>query len=148
MISTSHRPRARRGFTLIEIIVVVVIIAILAAVIVPNVISRISDARNSAAITEVKTLDGAVELYQTDIGTPPPTLDALVNKSAAGDSPRWHGPYLKNQSTVPVDPWGHPYLYKIPGDGGREYDISSIGPDGQPGTPDDIQSWNLKGAAK
>ena len=73
------------------------------------------------------------------------SLDALVSKQAAGNSPKWNGPYLKNQSFIPKDPWGNPYMYKVPGDQGRDYDISSAGPDGQPGTGDDIQSWNLQG---
>jgi general secretion pathway protein G len=137
--------RNRGGFTLIEILVVVMILAILAAVVVPNVLSRIGDAKNSAAMSDIKNFDGAIDQYKLDIGANPPSLDALVSKQAAGNSPKWNGPYLKNQTSIPKDPWGNPYIYKVPGDAGRDYDISSAGPDGQPGTPDDIQSWALTG---
>ena len=131
------RARRRSAFTLIEILVVVVIIAILAAVVVPNVISRIGDAKFGAATSDIKTFDDAIDAYKLDTSTDPPTLDALV--SNPGDA-KWHGPYLKNQSSTPMDPWGHPYMYKSPGDNGREYDISSAG-DGQRS----VNSWDLKG---
>jgi len=48
---------------------------------------------------------------------------------------------LKSELT---DPWGHPLLIVCPGqheEGGA--DISSLGPDGQSGTKDDIESWKL-----
>jgi general secretion pathway protein G len=134
--------RRRRGFTLIEILVVVVIIAILAAVVVPNVLSRIADAKNAAAISDITAFNNAMDQYKLDAGDYPSSLDALITRS---DSPKWNGPYLKNQSSIPADPWSHPYIYKKPGDNGREYDILSAGPDGQPGTGDDIKSWDLKG---
>ncbi|HLI48076.1 MAG TPA: type II secretion system major pseudopilin GspG [Chthonomonas sp.] len=133
----------RRAFTLIEILVVVVILAILAAIVVPNVISRIKDAKISAAIADIKAFDNAIDQYKLDMGTVPPNLDALITPP----SPRgkWNGPYLKNIDHIPLDPWGNPYIYKVPGSNGREYDLYSAGPDGQPGTADDIQDWNLKG---
>ncbi|CEK14838.1 type II secretion system major pseudopilin GspG [Chthonomonas calidirosea] len=135
--------KIRRAFTLIEILVVVVILAILAAIVVPNVISRIKDAKISAAIADIKAFDNAIDQYKLDMGTVPPSLDALITPP----SPRgkWNGPYLKNIDHIPLDPWGNPYIYKVPGSNGREYDLYSAGPDGQPGTSDDIQDWNLKG---
>lgn len=147
-VRTPDPPRAVRGFTLIEILVVVVIIGILAAVIVPNVLSRIEDAEKSAAVSEIKTFDTAIDNYKLDLRQYPPVLEALVNKSAAGDNPKWNGPYLKNQTTIPKDPWGTPYIYKVPGEGGREYDISSAGKDRVPNTGDDIKGWDLKGTGK
>ena len=136
------QPRSRQGFTLIEILVVVVIIAVLAAVVVPNVIGRIKDAKQSAAIANIKSFDDAIDQFKLDTGSPPPSLDALTTNPG---TPKWNGPYFKGASTIPQDPWGHPYLYKIPGDNGRDYDISSAGPDEQPGTADDIKSWDLAG---
>lgn len=127
----------QRGFTLIEILVVVVIIAILAAVVVPNVISRIGDAKMGAATADIKSFDDTIDQYRLDTGNLPPSLDALITNP--GD-PKWHGPYLKGQSSTPIDPWGHPYIYKVPGDNGRDYDISSAG-DGT----HTINSWDLKG---
>jgi general secretion pathway protein G len=135
------RRKARAGFTLIEILVVVVILAVLAAVVVPNVIRRISDARVSAAISDIKSFETNIDLYHLDTQKFPPTLQSLITKE---DVKGWNGPYIKNAEKVQKDPWGNDYVYKSPGDNGREYDILSAGPDGQVGTPDDIQSWNLK----
>ena len=71
-------------------------------------------------------------------------LNALLQKPAA--EPKWNGPYLKK--AVPLDPWGNPYLYKIPGQKG-DFDLISLGRDGQPvlacGTPggDQQDQWQL-----
>lgn len=136
--SKLQSPARRRGFTLIEVLVVVVIIAILAAVVVPNVISRISDAKFGAATSEINSIDNAIDQYRLDTGNLPPSLDALVTN--VGNDPKWHGSYLKNQTSTPLDPWNHPYIYTIPGGNGRDYDISSAG-DGT----HSINSWDPKG---
>jgi general secretion pathway protein G len=134
------RRRARGGFTLIELVVVIVILAILAAVIVPRFFGRTDDAKISSAVTTISSIDNAISLFNADTGSFPPNLDALItNPQIKG----WNGPYLKNQSSVPLDPWGHPYVYKQPGDSGRDFDIVSAGPDGK-NAP--IQSWNPTGA--
>ncbi len=143
MYRTNRKLTGARGFTLIEILVVVVIIAILAAVVVPNVISRIKDAKNSAAISDIKSFETAIDQYKLDTGEDPTSLDELINPP--NPKGKWNGPYLKDLSKIPLDPWGHPYVYTVPGQNGRDYDIYSDGPDGQPNTSDDIQSWNLTG---
>lgn len=133
------RRRAKGGFTLIELVVVIVILAILAAVIVPRFFGRTEDAKIASTVSTIKTLDGAIDMYNADTGSFPADLNALIsNPQVKG----WNGPYLKNQSTVPMDPWGHPYSYKQPGDNGRDYDIMSQGPDGK-NAP--ITSYNLTG---
>ena len=122
-------------------LVVVVILAILAAVVVPNVINRIGDAKNGAAISDMKTFETNIQLFQLDTGQLPQSLDNLVTNPGVS---KWNGPYIKNTDKVPNDPWGNPYVYKSPGDNGREYDIISSGADGQPNTPDDVQSWAIR----
>ncbi len=141
----THRFAARRralpGFTLIELVVVIVILAILAAVVLPRFFGRTEDAKLASAITQIKNFDTTLELFNADTGSYPATLDALVTNPGVS---KWNGPYLKGVDKLPSDPWDHPYVYKRPGDGARDYDISSAGPDGQLGTADDIQSWNLQ----
>jgi general secretion pathway protein G len=136
--------RQRHGFTLIELLVVIIILAILAAVVVPRVIHHTDDARVSSAITSIKAFEDQIDVYHLDTNTLPSSdqgLQALI--SNPGSVHGWNGPYLKNEDKIPLDPWGHPYVYKQPGDNGHEYEIISAGPDGQIGTADDIQSWNL-----
>lgn len=135
--------RRDAAFTLIELLVVIIILAILAAVVIPRVIGRTEDARFAKATADISTIDGVLEHYKLDTGSYPSTdegLQALVTNSANNE--RWNGPYIKNQ--VPMDPWGNPYLYRMPGENGLDYDIYSAGPDKQPGTQDDIGNWNLQ----
>lgn len=145
----SQFPRARRpglvrrGFTLIELMVVLVIIGMLAALIVPNVLDRADDARVTAARTDVNNLMQALKLYRLDNQRYPSAeqgLQALVAKPTAGTIPPNWKPYLEK---LPTDPWKSPYQYANPGVNG-EIDVYSLGADGAPrgeGRNADIGSW-------
>jgi general secretion pathway protein G len=138
-----HRPPRRRGFTLIEIMVVLVIIGVLAALIAPAVLGRVDEARITAARTDVANLMQALKLYKLDnqrFPTPEQGLQALVSKPSAGPLPANWKPYLDK---LPNDPWSRPYQYLNPGLRG-EIDVFSFGADGQPGGEGgnaDIGSW-------
>ena len=142
--SLAHGGRTlRRGFTLIELMVVLVIIGVLAALIVPNVLDRTDDARVTAARTDVNNLMQALKLYRLDNQRYPSTeqgLGALVNKPTAGPAPVNWRRYLDK---LPNDPWGRPYQYLNPGVHG-EIDVLSLGADGQAGGEGanaDLGSW-------
>ena len=135
--------RLRRGFTLIELMVVLVIIGVLAALIVPNVLDRTDDARATAAKADINNLMQALKLYKLDNQRFPSAeqgLEALVNKPSAGAVPPNWRRYLEK---LPTDPWGRPYQYIFPGVKG-EIDVFSLGADGQAGGEGkdaDIGSW-------
>ncbi|MFM7531095.1 MAG: type II secretion system major pseudopilin GspG [Rubrivivax sp.] len=137
------RRRHAHGFTLIEIMVVLVIIGVLAALIAPNVLDRASDAKVTAARTDVNNLMQALKLYKLDNQRFPSGeqgLEALVRKPSAGPVPPNWKPYLDK---LPNDPWGRPYQYLNPGVKG-EIDVFSLGADGQPGGEGhnaDVGSW-------
>ena len=135
--------RARRGFTLVELLLVLVILATLAALVLPKFTGRTEQARLTAAQTQISTFGTALDAYEVDTGSYPNSqqgLNALIN--APGDISGWRGPYLK--SDIPMDPWGHPYAYTYPGSvNASGYDIRSAGPDGQMGTSDDIANATL-----
>lgn len=136
-----------RGFTLIEIMVVMVIIAILAALIGPQILGRVDEARVTKAQSDIRTLGTALDLYRMDNYTYPSTdqgLRALVEKPADPNVRNWKaGGYVQKLSK---DPWGNDYQYQFPGTRGGAYDLWSLGADGQPGgegSAADIGNWNV-----
>ncbi|HKU50903.1 MAG TPA: type II secretion system major pseudopilin GspG [Nitrospira sp.] len=152
----THHPSRRhlhddRGFTFIEIMVVVAILAILAALVVPRIMGRTDDAKRTAAKVQIRNIEGALQLYKLDNGVYPTTeqgLKALIEKPSVGVVPKkWKiGGYLPK---LPEDPWGNPYKYLSPvqkGDYKVEYEITSLGTDGEvggEGVNADITNWNL-----
>ena len=137
----------KAGFTLIEILVVLAILAILATLVVPKIMGRPEEARRVKAATDIKAIEGALNIYKIDNGFYPSTgqgLMALVEKPSTGQIPKkWNKEgYL---SKVPKDPWGNYYIYLSPGSHGN-YDLTSFGSDGEAGGDEnfaDINNWEL-----
>ena len=138
MVSFPRHLRAddpEAGLTLVEMIVVLAIIAIVAGLIVVNVIGRPDEARVTVAKTDLKTISAALKMYRLDNGDYPTTqqgLAALAEKPTAAPVPaNWSAEGYLPQ--VPTDPWGRPYAYKSPGEGGAGFDLMTYGKDGKPG---------------
>jgi general secretion pathway protein G len=134
--------RRQRAFTLIELLLVLVILGILAAVVVPKFAGRTEQARVAAATSQIATFGTALDAFEVDNGYYPKGkagLEDLVQ--APANAQNWKGPYMKSQ-TIPVDPWGNPYLYECPGrHNPSSYDLMSTGFDGREGGDDDITNW-------
>lgn len=129
----SHK--ARRGFTLIELMIVVIIIAALAAMVAPSLIGRSDEAKDKIAQGDLASLDTALKLYRLDTGAYPTTEQGLESLMSASGK----GPYLERK---PLDPWGRKYQYRCPGTHRpSSYDLFSSGRDGKDGTSDDIRNW-------
>ena len=133
-----QRRQAKRGFTLVEIMLVVVIIGILAALVIPKIAGNTERARVTAAQADINGgIKSALGQYEVDIGFYPKSLNDLL--VAPANAKNWHGPYLDK---LPVDPWGNPYIYYFPGKHNPNgYDLLSIGPDQKEGTDDDVGNW-------
>jgi general secretion pathway protein G len=137
--------KRRSGFTLVEILVVVVILGLLATLVIPRVVGRGEEAKRTATLVQIRSLEQALDLYKLDNGFYPTTeqgLEALVAKPAGTPEPRNYRDdgYMKK---VPMDPWGRPYVYRSPGEHG-ETDLFSFGPDGAEGGEgrnSDITNW-------
>ncbi len=132
------------GFTLLELMVVIVILGIMASMIIPNLLGNKEKADQQKVVTDISTLESAMEMYKLNSSRYPTTdqgLDALVSKPSIDPMPRNYpqGGYIRR---LPNDPWGNPYLLLSPGENGA-VDIFSIGLDGEEGTDDDIGNWNM-----
>ena len=120
-----------RGFTLLELLVVVVIIGLLAGFVAPRYFGQVGKSEVATARAQIDALEKALDQYRLDVGHYPDNetgLKGLLVKPTS--EPKWNGPYLRKD--IPADPWGRPYVYKIPGEKG-EFDLLSYGKDGQPG---------------
>lgn len=127
----------RKGFTLVELMLVVIIIGVLVAMVAPRLAGRSEQAKIAAARADINAnLASALDLYEIDNGSYPEKLDDLMVKPA--NAPNWKGPYLKKK---PTDPWGNPYVYKYPGTHG-DYDLMSYGRTGMEGGSDAVTSWD------
>jgi general secretion pathway protein G len=145
-LQSTTRRRSQRGITLIEMMVVVTIIALFAAIVAPKFFAQADKARRTSTRVQINSFMTALGAYKLDTGVFPSTdlgLQALRVKPESVT--QWAGPYLPQD--IPLDPWGHPYLYKYPGDHGDEPEIVSLGADGQTGGEGnnaDIVSWSSK----
>jgi len=139
----------RRGFTLIEVLLVIAILAMLAGV----GIYAFSGTQDKAKVDLTRllvqtTIPDAIERYKLDIGHVPTEaeggLEALRKKPAFEDenlAEKWPGAYLKKE---PKDAWGNPLNYEVSEDaeeGAPEYKVWSNGKNGTSGDEDDIKNY-------
>lgn len=121
------------GFTLLELLVVIVIIGLLAAYVGPKYFNQLAKSQIQVTRAQIDGFDKALDQYRLDTTHYPGMEQGLVALSVQpANEPLWRGPYLKK--AVPVDPWGNPYVYTIPGsDPNRDFEIVSYGKDGKSG---------------
>jgi general secretion pathway protein G len=130
----------KKGFTLVELLLVVIIISVLAAMVVPRMVGRSEQAKISVAKADIEGgISLALDMFEVDNGRLPTTEEGLeVLLKNQSSLPKWKGPYIKK---LPKDPWGKSYLYKVPGTHDNDYDLYSAGPNGTEGDSDDIGNW-------
>jgi len=119
---------SRRGFTLLEMMLVVLIIGMLAAAVAWNFAGQGDKARIGTTKANLKTLQNMVVNYQIDTGQYPPSLQALVPAYTA---------------KIGVDGWKRDFVYYTPSPDGRPYALFSMGADATTGGPDDISVWTM-----
>ncbi len=137
----------KKGFTLIELMVVIAILALLGGIVAPRVIGRLRQAKPQKAKIDLTQIETGLDMYAADNGQYPTTeqgLQALITQPTAAPAPtNWNGPYVK--PTDFKDPWGALYAYTSPSTHeGYDFDLSSYGSDGQEGGTGeaaDIANW-------
>lgn len=129
-MNTQHAVNRQTGFTLIEILVVMAIIAMLAAMVAPNLFRQQAGAMRDVAMTEISTLEAALDIYRLDVGEYPDSLEGLMTNESGRAA--WNGPYLRRG--VPQDPWQNDYAYEADS---RGFTLTSYGADGERGGDDD-----------
>ncbi|MEY4571602.1 MAG: type secretion system protein [Bacteroidota bacterium] len=135
------RPKNQKGFTLLELLVVMVIIGLLVSYVAPNYFAQLGKSEVKVAKAQINAITKALDSYRLDNGHYP-SQESGVNalNIAPPNEPNWKGPYL--QKNIPLDPWGQPYIYRIPGEK-NEYDLFSYGKDGKSGgNNDDADIYN------
>jgi len=139
MAGRRFAPRRDAGFTLVELLVVLAILGLLVGIAVPKLFQYFSRAKEQAAQIQINTLAQDLDLFLLDVGRYPTEQEGLKALVAAPPNlERWAGPYVA-QSSLLNDPWGHPYVYRVPSRRpGQAYDLYTLGPDGNAtGPPED-----------
>lgn len=128
----SARTSLRRGFTLLEVLLVLIILVVIAGFAIRNFTGTLDQANKRAATAQLSQLSSSIKQYQLMMQQLPPTIDALQNQPADLANP---GDWTKLLDKIPNDPWNRPYEYKL---NGSTFELRCVGPDGQSGTSDDI----------
>lgn len=121
--------QAQSGFSLVEMIAVILLLGIIASFVAPSIFRQVDTGKRNATVSKVKALGTKIETYAMDVGTLPDKLEDLVRKPGNADG--WNGPYAKESELV--DGWQQPFVYRMPGENGGDYDLVSLGADKQPG---------------
>jgi len=143
------RKKESGGFTLLEIMLVVSIIALLLGAAIYNMGGNLGLAQETRVQTDIQAITTQLKIYQATNGFYPSGeqgLEALVNRPTTAPVPKnWRMQFEK----LPLDPWGNPYLYEVPGKKNpRSFDLYSAGPDTKSGTEDDLGNWDKEDASK
>lgn len=135
--------RARRAFTLIELLIVIAILLAIGGLVVVNLLPKKKEADINLMRAQIDQFDASLKYFKLDMTRHPTEeegLRALWRRDAIEDeedAQRWKGPYLDNLK--PRDTWGSEWIYRQPSEiEGLAYDIISLGPDKEQDTADDI----------
>ncbi|MEA2048292.1 MAG: type II secretion system major pseudopilin GspG [Campylobacterota bacterium] len=142
-MKTKKNKFIKKGFTLVELLVVIMIIALLASMVAPNLFGKLDDAQKKTTHSQLANLSTALDSFRLDFGRYPTTEEGLDILSVKHSTLKnWNGPYLVKK--LKADAWDNAYVYKNPGKDGNEYTLLSYGADGKAGGSGkdaDISVW-------
>ncbi len=133
----------RKGFTLIEIMVVIIILGLLAAFVIPNITGKSEEAKQKLVCIQMKSLGESLKMFKVDNGSYPATEDGL-NALITNPNPDEYTSYSQNGyiegKNFPKDPWNKPYVYLNIDD---SIELISLGSDGKEGGKDEDKDQRL-----
>lgn len=126
----------KKGFSLIELLIVIVILGTLAALIMPNLLDKADKAKADLVCIQMKSVSQALDFFKSDNGSYPTTEEGLKALSLNPDSSKYQF-YAKNgyfkDGIVPKDSFGREFIYlQIE----NKFDIISLGSDGKESSDD------------
>ena len=133
-IDVENGRRRRRGFSLLEILIVLALMALIVTLVGPRMIAQLDRGKVTAAKVQARSLVSSLKTMRIDLGRYPTAeegLALLTRPPAAADSGVWLGPYIEGEP--PTDPWGNPYVYEPPASFDGSPRVISLGGDGRPG---------------
>ena len=134
----------RKGFTIIELLVVAMIIGLLAVFVVPRMFKGLGKAKHDIAKAKMAIIEGAIVKFQYHCGRLPTDgegLEAMLEAPAELEE-KWNGPYLKRSDLL--DPWKNPYEYVEEGMANPgSFDLISFGADGAEGGQEDTENEDI-----
>ena len=135
--TTSLRIAGRKGFSLMELMIVIIILGLLAALVMPNLIGKSEQAKRGLVCIQMENIHNALDSFKLDNGSYPETDQGLKALVQNPDPERYGnfapGGYFKN-AVVPKDPWKHHFIYTKDDNG---INLISLGADGKEGGKDE-----------
>lgn len=106
MLRPHRKKLSHRGFTLPEVLVAVAMVGILSAVVLPSVIGQVNKGEISRIVQDLQSVEQASQMFRTDIGAWPATLQQLVTDSTVTGASLDGTSFSTNAATI----WRGPYL--------------------------------------
>jgi general secretion pathway protein G len=147
---TMRKSHRRRGFTILELLIVIGILLAIGSLVLVNVLGASEKADLKLARAQLQAFENALETFRVEMKRWPTEEEGLAvlwSKDAISsdeDKAKYGGPYLKEPK--PKDTWGNAWIFRAPSTiiDGANFDIVSVGPDGQEGTEDDISNHDAR----
>jgi general secretion pathway protein G len=120
----------KKGFSLIEIMIVIIILGLLASLVLPNLLGQSEKAKQGIVCIQMQSINDALKNFKLQNGIYPSTEEG-IQALISNPNPEKYKSYPDGgflDGSVPIDPWKNPYIY-VNNDG--EIDMISLGADGK-----------------